>query len=90
MSKKKKLLENLTDAALELVIAAVCFGIGALILHLSGSGVWQTDPELVVLIGVGIVIVVTLAAYFAIKRIKKMRIGAASKDKECSNDNETD
>lgn len=73
MCKGKKVKENISDALLELVLAGVCFGIGALVLLLFGADVWQADPELAILIGAIVVIVLIVVGYFVVNKIKKSR-----------------
>lgn len=68
---KGKIKEALLDMLLEIIIGAVFFGIGAVIVSIFGIGLIKTDPELIMLIGIVVFFVVFFLAYTLIQRIKK-------------------
>ena len=77
MAKKtSRFREILLEIACELALTLVCFGLGALILHLfgvDGRSLLDMDSDLVVLVGVGVILVIFVASYFLVQFIKKRK-----------------
>ncbi len=73
---KKEIGMALLEGLCELVLALICFGIGALLLHLFGVDFTSADIDfdLIILIGVGVFFAVFIAVYFLVQWIKK-RLG---------------
>ncbi len=57
----------------ELLLALLCFGIGALIVSLLGVDVFAIDFELLVLLGTAVFVGVFVAVYFLVQWIKRLR-----------------
>ena len=66
--------ESLLDAIIELVVTAICIGIGVLVAWLLGVDInaESTDFDLIILLGVAVVIAIILAVYFIRKLIVKI------------------
>lgn len=75
--KKEKILENIGEAVLEIVLSVSCFGIGALILLALGIRFDEQgwDGDAVVLLGIGALVVIGLAigAVTAVVQKKKKK-----------------
>ena len=65
---------SLLDAIIELVVTAICIGIGVLVAWLLGVDInaESTDFDLIILLGVAVVIAIILAVYFIRKLIVKI------------------
>ena len=65
---------SLLDAIIELVVTAICIGIGVLVAWLLGvdNNAESTDFDLIILLGVAVVIAIILAVYFIRKLIVKI------------------
>ena len=65
---------SLLDAIIELVVTAICIGIGVLVAWLLGGDInaESTDFDLIILLGVAVVIAIILAVYFIRKLIVKI------------------
>ena len=65
---------SLLDAIIELVVTAICIGIGVLVAWLFGIDITaeSTDFDLIILLGVAVVIAIILAVYFIRKLIVKI------------------
>ena len=72
---KRRVTEILLEIILELVLTALFVGIGIFVLYLFGGdiSIENIDFELVALIGVVIFIVIFIAAYAIINRVKNKR-----------------
>ena len=72
---KKEILTALLEGLCELALTLICFGIGALLLHLFGVDITSTDIDfdLIILIGVGIFLALFIGAYFLVQWIKGKR-----------------
>ncbi|MBO5287719.1 MAG: hypothetical protein J6B34_06290 [Clostridia bacterium] len=70
--KKKKIISVLLEVLCELIITVVCFGIGALIISLFGVDYqWISEnADLIILIGVAVFIIVFVAIYATIQKVK--------------------
>lgn len=76
MKRKSHFREVILEIACELALTLVCFGLGALILHLfgvDGRSLLDMDSDLVVLVGVGVILVIFVASYFLVQFIKKRK-----------------
>ena len=76
MKRKSRFREIMLEIICELALTLVCFALGALILHLFGIGgkeLLNTDSDLVVLVGVGIILAIFVAVYFLVQLIKKKK-----------------
>ena len=76
MKRKSHFREVILEIACELALTLVCFGLGALILHLFGvdeKSLLDMDSDLVVLVGVGIILAIFVAVYFLVQFIKKRK-----------------
>lgn len=69
---KSERKEAWMDALLELVVAAVLFGLGALVLSAFGVGVDTVDGDVVLLIGVGAMALLG-AVIWAVEILKKKK-----------------
>ena len=65
---------SLLDAIIELVVTAICIGIGVLVAWLLGIDInaESTDFDLIILLGVAVAIAIILAVYFIRKLIVKI------------------
>ena len=74
-NKRRRIREGLLEALAELVMTLIFGGIGFLILHLFGVDLsfQDSDPDLIVLVGVGVFFAVLIAAYAAWKLILKIK-----------------
>ena len=65
---------SLLDAIIELVVTAICIGIGVLVAWLLGVDInaESTDFDLIILLGVAVAIAIILAVYFIRKLIVKI------------------
>ena len=65
---------SLLDAIIELVVTAICIGIGVLVAWLLGVDInaESTDFDLIIVLGVAVVIAIILAVYFIRKLIVKI------------------
>lgn len=72
---KKEILTALLEGLCELALSLICFGIGALLLHLFGVDITSTDIDfdLIILIGVGIFLALFIGAYFLVQWITGKR-----------------
>ena len=76
MKRKSRFREIMLEIICELALTLVCFGLGALILHLfgvDGKSLLNMDSDLVVLVGVGIILAIFVAVYFLVQFIKKRK-----------------
>ena len=77
MAKKtSRFREIMLEIICELALTLVCFGLGALILHLfgvDGKSLLDMDSDLVVLVGVGMILAIFVAVYFLVQFIKKRK-----------------
>ena len=76
MKNKLKFREAVFEIVCELVLTLVCFGFGALILHLfgvDGKALFEIDPDIVALVGIGIFLAIFIASYFLVQLIKKRK-----------------
>jgi hypothetical protein len=66
--------ESLLDAIIELVVTAICIGIGVLVAWLFGVDLndESIDFDLIILLGVAVVIAIILTVYFIRKLIVKI------------------
>ena len=72
MNKQKtKFGEALLEALLEIVLAIICFAVGAFMMHLFGVDFAKMDADLLILIGIVIFVVLFVLVSFVIKGIKK-------------------
>ena len=92
--KKQKFKENLTEALLELLLGAVLLIIGFAVASLFGADMplFETDPEIFVLIGIGFIAFIFFALYIIRRSVNKKRTTKYSEDfgtgEECSTDEE--
>ena len=70
---KKQIGMALLEGLGELLLALLCFGIGALIVSLLGVDVFAIDFELLVLLGTAVFVGVFVAVYFLVQWIKRLR-----------------
>ncbi len=74
LKNKPKFREVVLEIICELGLTLVCFGIGALMLHLFGvnAEVFENiDSELVVLVGIAALLIIFVAVYFLVQLFKK-------------------
>lgn len=73
MNKQKtKFGEALLEALLEIVLAIICFAVGAFVMHLFGVDFAEMDADLLILIGIAIFVVLFVMVSLVVKGIKKL------------------
>lgn len=73
MNKQKtKFGETLLEALLEIVLAVICFAVGALVMHVFGVDFSSMDADLLILIGIAIFVALFVIVGLVVKGIKKL------------------
>ena len=69
---KQQIASAVLEAVVEIVLTVICLALGALVLRLFGAdfSLWETDADIVILIGVVVFFVVLLLVCTAVKCIK--------------------